>query len=164
MKKKYLVTVDGDRYIWQKISDNSNITPKEPSLIEVIKKLPKIFIHMGADRWLAMLAVLGETCLIAGLSCYMFQNIAIIAAFVALVFTVVLGPLSRWIGNLNNKLCSFLIIYPVCMICYIVFYDRASQIKLLSSDNIGNTLTAVSLIITIVYELFKMFSNLSLEV
>lgn len=110
MKKKYLVTVDGDRYIWQKISDNSNITPKEPSLIEVIKKLPKIFRHMGADRWLAMLAVLGETCLIAGLSCYMFQNIAIIAAFVALVFTVVLGPLSRWVGNLNNKLCSFLTI------------------------------------------------------
>ena len=36
MKKKYLVTVDGDRYSWQKISDNSNITPKEPSLIEVI--------------------------------------------------------------------------------------------------------------------------------
>ena len=77
MKKKYLVTVDGDRYIWQRIDDNSDIALKEPSLIEVIKKLTKIFRHMGADRWLAMLAVLGETCLIAGLSCYMFHRLPI---------------------------------------------------------------------------------------
>lgn len=38
MKKKYLVTVNGDRYIWQKVDDCLNENEKESLLHEAVRK------------------------------------------------------------------------------------------------------------------------------
>lgn len=164
MKKKYLVTVDGDRYIWQRIDDCSNRTSKKVSFVEVIRKTPGACKNIERDRRRAIKAVLFETAVVVGLSWFMFKNITIIAAFVALSFTILLGPLSQTIKSINTKLILFLIVYPGCMLFYIGVYKYIETIDLLSRDHIGDTLTAIALAITVIYELYKVLEELVLAI
>ena len=60
MKKKYLVTVNGDRYIWQKVDDCSNRASKKVSFVEVMRKMPKAIKNMEGDRLSAIKAIVVE--------------------------------------------------------------------------------------------------------
>lgn len=160
MKKKYLVTVDGDRYIWQRIDDCPNGTSKKVSFDEVMRKIPEVIKNMKRDRCSAIAAIVLETVIVVGLSWFMFKDITIIAAFVALLFTILLGPLSQIIKSINAKLIIFLVVYPMCMWIYISVYKYIEIIDLLSKDHIGDTLTALALAITVIYELYKILEEL----
>lgn len=164
MKKKYLVTVDGDRYIWQKVDDCSNRASKKVSFVEVMRKTPGACKNIERDRRRAIKAVLFETAVVVGLSWYMSKDITIIAAFVALSLTILLGPFSKKIKSLNTKLIIFLLVYPICMLVYIFVYKYIETIDLLSKDHIGDTLTAIALAITVIYELYKALEELVLAV
>ena len=164
MKKKYLVTVDGDRYIWQRIDDCLNTTVKRPSLFEVIKKFPKIFRNMEVDRRHAIYVVSLYTFIFAVFSAGKTKEITIIVGFVAFLLSLLLGSFARFTDKINAKLIVFLIIYPVSMLIYFSCYTYISQIEILNKDNVGNTLTAISLVITIFCELYKILADLSLLV
>lgn len=163
MKKKYLVTVDGDRYIWQKVDDCSNKASKKVSFVEVMRKMPKAIKNMEGDRLSAIKAIVVETVIVVGLSWRMYKDITIIAAFVAFSLTILLGPLSQIIKSINKKLVAFLIVYPACMLSYIC-YTHITAIELLSKDSIGDTLTALSLAITVIYELYEVLKELLLAI
>ena len=163
MKKKYLVTVDGDRYIWQKVDDCSNKASKKVSFVEVMRKMPKAIKNMEGDRLSAIKAIVVETVIVVGLSWRMYKDITIIAAFVAFSLTILLGPLSQIIKSINKKLVAFLIVYPACMLSYIC-YTHITAIELLSKDSIGDTLTALSLAITVIYELYEVLKELVLAI
>ena len=163
MKKKYLVTVDGDRYIWQKVDDCSNRASKKVSFVEVMRKMPKAVKNMEGDRLSAIKAIVVETVIVVGLSWRMYKDITIIAAFVAFSLTILLGPLSQIIKSINKKLVAFLIVYPACMLFYIC-YTHITAIELLSKDSIGDTLTALSLAITVIYELYEVLKELVLAI
>lgn len=164
MKKKYLVTVNGDRYIWQRIDDNSDITLKEPSFLEVVKKLPKIFKHMRTDRHHAMYAISGYTILLIVFSIYEIEDVTIIAALIAFLFSLLIGPFNGLVREMNTELKVCLGIYPFCIWFYNIGYSYIVKIRPLNRGNIGNTLTAVSLGITMSYELYKMLAKLSRSV
>ena len=164
MKKQYLVTVDEDRYIWQRIDDCLNTTVKRPSLFEVIKKFPKIFRNMEVDRRHAIYVVSLYTFIFAVFSAGKTKEITIIVGFVAFLLSLLLGPFARFTDKINAKLIVFLIIYPVSMLIYFSCYTYISQIEILNKDNVGNTLTAISLVITIFCELYKILADLSLLV
>lgn len=164
MKKTYFVTVNEDRYIWQKVDDCLNTTVKRPSLFEVIKKFPKIFRNMEADRRHAIYVVSLYTFIFAVFYSGKTKKITIIVGFVAFLLSLLLGSFARFTDKINAKLIVFLIIYPVSILIYFSYYTYISQIEILNKDNVGNTLTAISLVITIFFELYKILADLSLLV
>lgn len=95
-----------------KIDDNSDIALKEPSFLEVVKKLPKIFKHMRADRHHAMYAISGYTILLIVFSIYEIEDVTIIAALIAFLFSLLLGPFNGLVREMNTELKVCLGIYP----------------------------------------------------
>lgn len=119
---------------------------------------------MEVDRRHAIYVVSLYTFIFAVFSAGKTKEITIIVGFVAFLLSLLLGPFARFTDKINAKLIVFLIIYPVSMLIYFSCYTYISQIEILNKDNVGNTLTAISLVITIFCELYKILADLSLLV
>lgn len=147
MKKKYLVTVNGDRYIWQKVDDCLNENEKESLLHEAVRKslekrLQVIFriiyiILIGSAILLCsvlfisgMITVDQAISLIAGVFAFFFSICVVLNDYNKVKFENIF-----WYSVISTML--FLIVY-LLLAPQITLSENLQCFRLI---NIGNTLT-----------------------